>query len=33
MDNDEILELLEELLSAVRKYYTGAYREVSESEE
>lgn len=33
MDNAEIRELLEELLSAVRKYYTGAYREVSEPEE
>ncbi|KAL4870412.1 hypothetical protein BDV12DRAFT_207717 [Aspergillus spectabilis] len=33
MDNAEIVELLEELLSAVRKYYTGAYREVSEPEE
>ncbi|KAL3441007.1 hypothetical protein BJX65DRAFT_289514 [Aspergillus insuetus] len=33
MDNVEIVELLEELLSAVRKYYTGAYREVSEPEE
>ncbi|KAL2828351.1 hypothetical protein BJY01DRAFT_228475 [Aspergillus pseudoustus] len=33
MDNFEIEELLEELLSAVRKYYTGAYREVSEPEE
>ena len=30
MDNAEVRELLEELLSAVRKYYTGAFREVSE---
>ncbi|KAI9042030.1 uncharacterized protein KD926_006154 [Aspergillus affinis] len=33
MDNTEIKELLEELLSAVRGYYTDAYREVSEPEE
>ncbi|KAL3473665.1 hypothetical protein BJX99DRAFT_248747 [Aspergillus californicus] len=33
MDNAEIRELLEELLSSVRKYYTGAFREVSEPEE
>ncbi|KAL4811959.1 hypothetical protein BDW67DRAFT_136200 [Aspergillus spinulosporus] len=33
MDNAEIRELFEELLSNVRKYYTDAYREVIEVEE
>ncbi|OJI89614.1 hypothetical protein ASPTUDRAFT_132870 [Aspergillus tubingensis CBS 134.48] len=33
MDNDEIRELLEELLSSIRKYYTEAFREVRTSEE
>ncbi|PWY94991.1 hypothetical protein BO94DRAFT_456160 [Aspergillus sclerotioniger CBS 115572] len=33
MDYDEIRELLEELLSSVRKYYTEAFREVRTSEE
>ncbi|GJP96980.1 hypothetical protein AlacWU_09879 [Aspergillus niger] len=33
MDEDEICELLEELLSSVRKYYTEAFREVRTSEE
>ncbi|KAL2864222.1 uncharacterized protein BJX67DRAFT_374065 [Aspergillus lucknowensis] len=33
MDDSEIRELLEELLSAVRKYYTGAFREVTEINE
>ncbi|GKZ47440.1 hypothetical protein AbraIFM66951_010806 [Aspergillus brasiliensis] len=33
MNNDEIRELLEELLSSVRKYYTEAFREVRTSEE
>jgi hypothetical protein len=33
MDNTEIRELLEELLSNVRRYYTDAYREVTQPEE
>ncbi|GLA14395.1 hypothetical protein AnigIFM62618_000774 [Aspergillus niger] len=33
MDEDEICELLEELLSSIRKYYTEAFREVRTSEE
>ncbi|PYI23435.1 hypothetical protein BO99DRAFT_323354 [Aspergillus violaceofuscus CBS 115571] len=33
MDQSEIRELLEELLSSVRKYYTDAFREVHKSEE
>ncbi|KAL5050864.1 hypothetical protein BDW71DRAFT_107560 [Aspergillus fruticulosus] len=33
MDNSEIRELFEELLSNVRRYYTDAYREVTEVEE
>ncbi|PYH84639.1 hypothetical protein BO82DRAFT_304125 [Aspergillus uvarum CBS 121591] len=33
MDQSEIRELLEELLSSVRKYYTDAFREVKKSEE
>ncbi|GFG18592.1 hypothetical protein IFM61606_00016 [Aspergillus udagawae] len=33
MDNAEIRELLEELLSNVRKYYTDAYREVVDARE
>ncbi|PYI32270.1 hypothetical protein BP00DRAFT_445723 [Aspergillus indologenus CBS 114.80] len=33
MDQSEIRELLEELLSNVRKYYTDAFREVQKSEE
>ncbi|RAK74660.1 uncharacterized protein BO72DRAFT_488077 [Aspergillus fijiensis CBS 313.89] len=33
MDKSEIRELLEELLSSVRKYYTDAFREVQVSEE
>ncbi|EAW18094.1 uncharacterized protein NFIA_080380 [Aspergillus fischeri NRRL 181] len=33
MDNAEIRELLEELLSSVRKYYTDAYRDVRDATE